>query len=174
MADKPGGRQVRGVRRQTALPLACRRLNLSGVADVVEFHRSSEGTETPFPVEYKRGKPKSHRADEVQLCAQAFCLEEMFGCPVPAGALYYGETRRRQEVAFDGELRALTEATAGDLAAVFTTERTPPAVHRAALCRACSLIELCRPQLAGRSATAFRRALVDGIVAEVGAEEAAP
>ena len=82
------------MRRVTALPLASRRLGLAGVADIVEFHRAGDG-ETPYPVEYKRGKPKLHRADEVQLCAQALCLEEMTGRPVPEGALFYGETRRR-------------------------------------------------------------------------------
>jgi CRISPR-associated exonuclease Cas4 len=174
VADKPGGRQARGVRRQMALPLACRRLNLAGTADVVEFHRAADGTETPFPVEFKRGRPKSHRADEVQLCAQAFCLEEMFGCPVPVGAIFYGETRRRQEVVFDAELRGLTETTARALAHVFASEETPPAIYKASLCRACSLLELCRPQLSGRSATAFRRALVAVIVAETGLEEGSP
>lgn len=174
VADKPGGRQVRGVRRQMALPLGCRRLNLAGVADVVEFHRAPDGRETPYPVEFKRGKPKSHRADEVQLCAQALCLEEMFGCAVPAGALYYAEIRRRQEVVFDAELRVLTETTAHALAEIFASEVTPAAVYKASLCRACSLIELCRPQLSGRSATAFRRALVAGIVAESGPEETLP
>lgn len=160
VADKPAGRHVRGIRRQMALPLACLRLNLVGIADVVEFLPLPGGGEQPFPVEFKRGKPKSHRADEVQLCAQALCLEEMFGMPVPGGALYYAETRRRTEVSFDAELRALTEGTALALAEIFRTERTPAATYKASLCRACSLIELCRPQLAGRSALAFRRALV--------------
>lgn len=166
VADKPGGRQVRGVRRQMALPLASRRLNLAGLADVVEFHRDGNG-EVPFPVEFKRGRPKAHRADEVQLCAQALCLEEMFGCVVPGGALFYGETRRRLDVAFDAELRALTESTALALAEIFRTQTTPPARYKASLCRACSLLELCRPQLGGRSALAFRRA----VVAELAAEE---
>jgi CRISPR-associated exonuclease Cas4 len=162
VADKPGGRQVRGVRRQMALPLACRRLNLAGVADVVEFHREGDG-EVPFPVEFKRGKPKAHQADEVQLCAQALCLEEMFGCAVPAGALFYGETRRRQDIAFDAALRSLTESTALALAEIFRTQRTPPARYKASLCRACSLLELCRPQLSGRSALQFRRAQVEAL-----------
>ena len=82
-------------------------LGVAGVADAVELHDGSGGA-VPFPVEHKRGRPKAHRADEVQLCAQAICLEEMLGVPVPAGALFYGQTRRRQEVAFDAELRALT------------------------------------------------------------------
>jgi CRISPR-associated exonuclease Cas4 len=93
--QEPGGRYSRGVRRISAMPLASRRLGLAGVADVVEFHRTSQGEETPYPVEYKRGKPKAHRADEAQLCAQALCLEEMTGRTVPEGALFYGETRRR-------------------------------------------------------------------------------
>ena len=104
-AHDPSRRTRGGVRRVTALPLACRRLNLAGVADLVEF-RKTGGGETAFPVEYKRGKPKPHRADEVQLCAQALCLEEMTGRPVPEGALFYGETKRRVIVAFDAELRA--------------------------------------------------------------------
>ena len=112
--DEPGARYSRGVRRVTALPLASRRLGLAGVADVVEFHRSG-GVETPYPVEFKRGKPKAHRADEAQLCAQGLCLEEMTGRPVPEGALFYGETRRRVEVRFDDELRRLTENAAAAL-----------------------------------------------------------
>ncbi|MEZ5716849.1 MAG: CRISPR-associated protein Cas4 [Paracoccaceae bacterium] len=82
VADKGGKRRVKGVRRVLSLPLASRRLNLSGVADLVEFTADGEG-ETAFPVEYKRGKPKLHRADEAQLCAQALCLEEMTGRAVP-------------------------------------------------------------------------------------------
>ena len=91
VTHEAGTRKERGVRRVTALPLACRRLNIVGVADLVEFRRG-EGGETAFPVEYKRGKPKRHQADEVQLCAQALCLEEMTGRAVPEGALFYGET----------------------------------------------------------------------------------
>ncbi|MFZ5731677.1 MAG: CRISPR-associated protein Cas4, partial [Pseudomonadota bacterium] len=81
VVHEAGFRRERGVRRVTALPLACQRLNLAGVADLVEFRRG-DGGETAFPVEFKRGKPKRHRADEVQLCAQALCLEEMTGRPV--------------------------------------------------------------------------------------------
>ncbi len=103
VAHKPGLRRQKGLRRVTALPLACRRLNLAGVADLVEFRAGPEG-ETAYPVEYKRGKAKLHRADEVQLCAQALCLEEMIGCPVPEGALFYAETKRRLAVPFDAGL----------------------------------------------------------------------
>lgn len=155
-ADKTGERRQRGVRRVTALPLVAESLGIAGVADLVEFRREADGTERPYPVEYKRGKAKLHRADEVQLCAQALCLEEMTGQAVPEGALYYAETKRRVAVPFDGELRALTEKTIGDLRDLFTTLRTPPPVYRADRCRACSLSDLCRPKAAARPARQWR------------------
>lgn len=163
VAHEAGSRKSRGVRRVSALPLACRRLNVAGIADVVEFHPSSDG-EIPFPIEYKRGKPKLHRADEVQLCAQALCLEEMTGRPVREGALFYGETKRRVVVPFDAELRKLTEETALAFGALVAEGRTPPPVWKASRCRACSLIELCRPKAMSKSALAFRsRALADAL-----------
>ena len=155
VAHEPSLRRQKGVRRVTALPLASKRLNLSGVADLVEFRAGPDG-ETAYPVEYKRGKAKLHRADEVQLCAQALCLEEMTSRPVPEGALFYAETKRRLAVPFDAELRRLTEETALQVGELFSTGRTPPAVWRADRCRACSLIELCRPKAAEKSAIAFR------------------
>lgn len=135
------------VRVARALPLLCRRLGLTGVADVVEFRAPDD---RPYPVEYKRGKPKAHRADEVQLCAQALCLEEMFGVPVPEGALYYGEPRRRTVVALDEPLRRLTEDTAAAVRVLFETGRTPPPVYGARKCGACSLIDLCQPKRLSR------------------------
>ena len=128
-----------GVRIERGLTLRSAALGLSGKADVVEFHG-----ETPFPVEYKRGRPKSHRADEVQLCAQALCLEEMFAVPVPEGALFYGQTRKRLTVAFDEELRALTCETASACAAMIAEGRTPAPVKTPA-CRRCSLYDDCQP-----------------------------
>ena len=110
----------------------------------------------PFPVEYKRGKPKSHRADEVQLCAQAICLEEMLGVSIPAGALFYGEPRRRTDVAFDADLRSLTEEVARGVHALFASGETPvPSFGK--WCSSCSLIEECRPKLVAshRSAKAW-------------------
>jgi CRISPR-associated exonuclease Cas4 len=150
-----GQRGAKDLRRVTALPIASRRLGIAGVADLVEF-RGGPGGETPYPVEFKRGKAKLHRADEVQLCAQALCLEEMTGRPVPEGALFYGETRRRRIVTFDRELRELTEATAVQLGDLFASHRTPPAEYRADRCRPCSLIELCRPKAGARSVRAWR------------------
>ncbi|MDO9461712.1 MAG: CRISPR-associated protein Cas4 [Alphaproteobacteria bacterium] len=164
-ADKAGSRKARGVRRVTALSLASRRLGIAGVADLVEFHAGEDG-ETPYPVEYKRGKAKLHRADEVQLCAQALCLEEMTGHPVPEGALYYAETKRRTMVPFDTALRQLTEDTVLQLRAVFTSLKTPPAVYRADRCRACSLLELCRPKSLSKPVKQWRDQMVASQVAQ--------
>jgi CRISPR-associated exonuclease Cas4 len=155
VVHEPGLRRQKGLRRVMALPLASKRLNLSGVADLVEFRAGPDG-DTAYPVEYKRGKAKLHRADEVQLCAQALCLEEMTERPVPEGALFYAETKRRLAVPFDAALRRLTEETALQLGELFAAGRTPPAIWRADRCRACSLIELCRPKVTGKSAIDYR------------------
>lgn len=143
-----GGREKRGaVSIVRAMPLRCDRLGLVGVADVVEWRGKEK---QPFPVEYKRGKPKAHRADEVQLCAQALCLEEMVGRPVPEGALFYGEPRKRTPVVFDDPLRRLTEQTAAAVRAMYASGATPPPAYAARKCGACSLIDVCRPQRLSR------------------------
>ena len=131
-----------GVRIVRGLGVKSEALGLSGQCDVVEF--AADGS--VLPVEYKRGKPKAHRADEVQLCAQALCLEEMLGAKVPEGRLFYGQTRRRTDVIFDQELRALTVEAAQRLHELITSRETPPAVYEERKCDACSLIELCMPQ----------------------------
>jgi CRISPR-associated exonuclease Cas4 len=137
------GRGETRPRARIARGLAIRSLALgvAGRADVVEFHGRPP---RPFPVEYKRGKPKSHRADEVQLCAQAICLEEMCGGEIAEGALFYGVTRRRLPVKFDVELRALTARVAGEARANVAAQHTPPPVLTPA-CRRCSLVDLCQP-----------------------------
>ena len=138
------GRATRRGEVPTSRSVAIRstRLGLSGIADVVE--RQDGGT--PFPVEYKRGRPKTHRADEVQLCAQAICLEEMLGVDVPEGALYYGKNRRRQGVAFDTELRRLTEDIAHGTHALLRSRHTPPAEYDPHKCGRCSLRDICQPR----------------------------
>ena len=133
-----------GVRVARSVALRSVALGVTGKADVVEFHGEGSGETRPFPVEYKRGKPKAHQADEVQLCAQALCLEEAFGVTVPEGALFYGETRRRQAVSFDDGLRALTARTAAAARAMIATGTTPAPVPMPA-CRRCSLEALCQP-----------------------------
>lgn len=126
--------------------MALRSLHLGvvGKADVVEMQHAG-GKDRPYPVEYKRGKPKAHRADEVQLCAQAFCLEEMFHVSVSEGALFYAMTRRRQIVSFDSDLRKLTEDTAQAARAMIAADQTPLPQAMPA-CKHCSLVDLCCPK----------------------------
>lgn len=140
--DEGVGERRRGVRIDRSVPLRSLRLGVSGIADVVEIHHGGR----PYPVEYKRGRPKAHRADEVQLCAQAICLEEMLGAPVPEGALFYGRIRRRKTISFDTELRTLTERMATDTRQMIASGETPPASYAARKCNACSLNEVCQPR----------------------------
>lgn len=138
------------VRTVFAMPLRSLRLGLSGKADAVEFHRSEEDSLVwlPFPVEYKRGKPKKNDCDRVQLCAQALCLEEMLNTAIPAGALFYGQTRHRVDVKFDEELRRLTEETAARLHELIRSGKTPQARYEKK-CDSCSLLSLCMPKVTG-------------------------
>lgn len=144
-----------GIRITRGLPVRCLELGLSGQCDIVEFHDQTSGNAV-IPVEYKRGKPKSHHADEVQLCAQALCLEEMLECHVERGALYYGERRRRTEIVFDEPLRALTREAAAGVHALIDARRTPPAIKEKK-CESCSLFEFCMPDIFGprRDASAW-------------------
>ncbi len=140
---------VRGLR------VISHRLQVQGVCDVVEFHRDAsgvpisghEGTWLPYPVEYKRGSPKIGEEDELQLCAQAMCLEEMLLCDIPEGSLYYGEPRRRTKVSLDAPLREHVEALLNEMRALYARGYTPKAVPNKG-CYACSLQELCLPRLA--------------------------
>jgi CRISPR-associated exonuclease Cas4 len=148
-ADKPRAERRRGVRTVTSMPLADATLGITGIADVVEFHQE-EGGESAYPVEYKRGRPKAHRADEVQLCAQCLCLESMLDARIPEGALFYGETRRRVVVAFDDALRQLTIDTINATRVMLESSITPLAAYAPKRCDACSLIDLCQPRLLQR------------------------
>ena len=156
-----GGAARRGeVTTSKSVAIRSLRLGLSGVVDVVE---TREG-DMPYPVEYKRGRPKTHRADEVQLCAQAFCLEEMLGVHIPEGALYYGKERRRQVIAFDVALRKLTEEVVERTHALLRSRRTPVAEYEPRKCRQCSLRDICQPQqpkAARHVATWLARAIAD-------------
>ncbi len=143
--DDAGGTTRDGVRTERALPLFSDVHGLVGKADAVEF--SAGGV--PFPVEHKVGPRKARRADEVQLCAQALCLEEMFGCAVPAGALYHAKSRRRREVEMTAALRAETLSVAAAVRALFRASRLPPPVADAR-CERCSLVETCMPFVVAR------------------------
>lgn len=161
-ADQPSVEVRKGIRTVTAMPLSSELLGITGVADVVEFHVGS-ASEVPFPVEYKHGKPKSHRADEVQLCAQALCLEDMLGTEVTAGALFYGQLRRRTDVSFDSVLRELTRKTIDATRRLILSGTTPPAQYDAKKCEGCSLLDLCQPRLQqrGKDVAQWLRAQLD-------------
>jgi CRISPR-associated exonuclease Cas4 len=154
-----GGAETRAGRKTVfGLPLRSLRLGLIGKADAVEFFRDASGKMAAFPVEHKRGRPKQKDCDRVQLCAQAMCLEEMLGVNVVEGARFYGTTRRREDVVFDGGLRRLTEETSTRLHELIGAGATPRAEY-AKKCKSCSLIELCLPKVssAGRSVERYLR-----------------
>jgi len=139
-------RESRGdVRIDYGVSLRSLRLGLIGKADVVEFHRQPDGAWLPFPVEYKRGKPKADDCDKVQLCAQAICLEEMLSVAIPEGALFYGQTRHRLDVVFDEDLRRETEETARLAHELIDSGQTPKPVY-AKRCESCSLMAACLPK----------------------------
>jgi CRISPR-associated exonuclease Cas4 len=165
------GRESRGrIRTAFGLPLRSLRLGLSGRADAVEYHRQGDESVVnpfwqPFPVEYKRGKPKKNDSDLVQLCAQAICLEEMLVCSVQEGAIYYGKPRRRMAVIFDHRLRQETTDTAHRLHELLESGRTPKAQYEKK-CDSCSLLPLCMPKTTGarRSVQAYMTKALDFVV----------
>jgi len=141
------------IRVEYSMSLRSLRLGLIAKADVVEFHRNREQPGDkwrPFPVEYKRGRPKKDNVDKVQLCAQALCLEEMLGVEVPSGALFYGKTRHRQDVDFDADLRSETEDTAKRFHALVEAGKTPKPVY-GKKCDSCSMKHLCLPKTVAKS-----------------------
>jgi CRISPR-associated exonuclease Cas4 len=156
-----------GVKVTRSVPLRSASLGVSGVADVVEWHRRTEGYQ-PFPVEYKRGKPKKHDADKVQLCAQAMCLEEMRSCTILSGALFYGQTMHRLDVVFDEMLRSRTIAVAAGVHELFSTAVTPQPEF-GPKCKQCSLIEQCMPEVLDRPGLA--KQYVQKLCSELSEEE---
>ena len=136
-------------------------LGVSGSCDVVEFRRSPngiplpdyEGLYLPFPIEYKRGTPREDTANHLQLCAQAMCLEEMLCCDIPEGAVFYGQTRRREPVVFSDSLRQEVKAALAEMHQLYQRQHTPK-VRPSKSCNACSLKELCLPKLMHRKAVA--------------------
>jgi CRISPR-associated exonuclease Cas4 len=134
----------RGVRIVRSLPLRSLRLGLTGKADVVESPLKGHGP--PLPIEYKRGKPKANLCDEIQLCAQALCLEEMLGMAILTGALYYGRPRRRTTITFTPELRTETDRLARRMHFLYAAGLTPSARFEKKKCNNCSLLEVCLPK----------------------------
>ena len=158
--DLPALEQRPGVRIERAVPLRSDRLHLIGKAEVVEFHAvpGQPGRWQPFPVEYKRGRRRKWLHDEVQVCAQALCLEEMVGVQVPRGALYYAASKRRRDVMIDEALRAETISAAARYHELVGRRETPPA-RLLPKCGNCSLHEFCLPELGVLSGRAVSRAL---------------
>ena len=141
-----------------ALNILSYRLGLKGVADMIEFHpvqddsapgmilSGHKGFYRPLPVEYKRGKAKPDDRDTVQLCAQALCLEEMYGVKIERGYLFYGQTRRRMEVWLDQQLRSRVEELSIMMHELFHAGITPPA-RKGVKCNLCSMIDICLPKM---------------------------
>jgi CRISPR-associated exonuclease Cas4 len=137
--DEVSGHELGGVRFERALPIWCRRLNLTGKADLVEFHG-----EVPYPVEYKSGSRKRGAPETLQLCAQALCLEEMFGVPVPKGALFWHGSRERREIVFTTVMKLRVADVAAAVNEMIEKRIVPPPVNDKR-CEGCSLRESCLP-----------------------------
>ncbi len=141
-SDLPGYEVAKGVTLLRALPVWSERLGLNGKCDIVE--QRPDGS--LFPVEFKLGKRRQWENDDAQLCAQALCLEEMFGQPIPAGAIFHADSKRRREVPFTADLRERTERAAQALHALLVGDAVPAAVFKPA-CEECSLFDICLPKL---------------------------
>ena len=142
-ADLPGYEVAKGVTLLRALPVWSERLGLSGKCDIVERHADG----SLAPIEYKKGKRRVFENDDAQLCAQALCLEEMTGRRVGQGAVFHAASKRRREVEFTPELRALVERSLAELRGLLDSQRVPAAVFKPA-CEECSLFEICLPKVA--------------------------
>lgn len=141
--DIESSRESAGVRYERALPIWSRRLNITGRADLVEFHGG-----VPYPVEYKSGRHRSGTHESLQLCAQAACLEEMLDVKVEKGAIYWHGSRERREVLFTGAMRGHLEEVCAAVQVVLERRQLPPPVNDKR-CRDCSLKESCLPQVVG-------------------------
>lgn len=139
--DAPGFETFEGVRSERALPVWSDRLGLVGKCDVVEFHPDGR----IYPVEYKHGRKRTQSHDDLQLAAQAMCLEEMFNKTITHGAIYHHTSRRRREVAITPELRQQVGDAIAAIRAMLASGRLPPPVNDAR-CKECSLNETCQPQ----------------------------
>jgi CRISPR-associated exonuclease Cas4 len=147
-ADLPGYEVAKGVLLWRALPVWSERLGLSGKCDIVEviFGPESEKPKSLCPVEYKKGKRRKFENDDAQLCAQALCLEEMFGLVIHSGAIFHAASKRRREVEFTAQLRQLTERAITELHQLIEQGQVPPAIFKPA-CEECSLFEVCLPSI---------------------------
>lgn len=145
LVDEPGVEYLGPLRVERSLPLWSRRWGLVGKADLVEFHG-----EFPYPVDYKHGPRRPQAHDDLQLCAQAVCLEEMLGVPVLKGAIFHASSKRRREVTFTEPLRRRLTAAVAELRDILGQNRLPPPVNDRR-CRHCSLRPSCLPGVVGEA-----------------------
>lgn len=137
-------------------------LGLSGVCDVVEFRQNErgvslcgeEGVWVPAPIEYKRGRSKFGEYDRLQVCAQAMCLEEMLGCDIANGYLFYKQTQSRESVPLTSELRSSVRNLSDEMHKMFRRGYVPH-VRKGKSCLSCSLLDECLPSLQPRSALSY-------------------
>ena len=155
--------------RTRAVPLVSWTLGLYGVADVIEIEQTDRNGIRTDIIEYKRGKPKPDDRDEVQLCAQAICLEEMLGITLVYGYLYYGETKHRHKVVFTEDLRARVRMLAKRMHELYARGETPRAM-KSSKCRNCSLVDICLPSLgsSNQKLDAYINKLFDELKEETG------
>lgn len=146
--DRPESAVEDGVRVEYALSLYSEKLGLTGKADAVEFHAG----DMPFPVEFKHGRKKATIHDDLQVVAQAMCLEEMTGKPVPVGAIYHFKSRRRREVKVTSELRQQVEGAAAAIRQMLIENTLPAPTDDVRKCKECSLRETCQPELGRKRA----------------------
>ncbi|MFH1130231.1 MAG: CRISPR-associated protein Cas4 [Pseudomonadota bacterium] len=160
-ADKPSHETRHDVHVARHMSIRSLRLGLAGIADIVEYYRvgpesqgialsGHTGLWMPYPVEYKRGRPKKDMSDEIQLCAQVLCLEEMHDVIIAEGALFYGTSCRRHTVVINTKIRKNTEKIVEALRNLIGKTKLPEATF-APKCRNCSLVDLCMPQVLGRA-----------------------
>ena len=154
-ADLPGYEVVKGVTLLRALPVFSERLGLSGKCDIVEAESASASNlkfeisdlKSLKPVEFKVGRRREFENDDAQLCAQALCLEEMFGVAIPRGAVFHAQSKRRREVEFNADLRARTEQAVSELHGLLQESPIPKARYIEGRCEECSLFEICLPKV---------------------------
>ena len=168
--DDPYFSESRGdVKTVRSVPLLSKTLGLYGVADVIELHRNADdASDKKYSiVEYKRGKPKPDDRDEVQLCAQAICMEEMLGITLDFGYMYYGETRHRHRVDFNNVLRERVKLLAEKMHFLYAKGETPPAIKRKR-CRNRSMVDICLPKLGmgGNKTETYMASMFDEMMKE--------
>lgn len=154
--DEPGYETFEGVREERALPVWSEKFGLTGKCDVVEFHPDGR----IYPVEYKHGKKREKSHDDIQLAAQAMCLEEMTGKAITHGAIYHHGSRRRREVEISAALRQMVIDTVNSIRAMLDSGVLPPPANDAR-CRECSLKEICQPDAAAEHAAVLLKSLFD-------------